>query len=156
MKKLSVLILATIFIFATTSCSDDDNETKKEEAFPTTGVVWKLQTVDVTLFTIEPSSEEDQNYEATECELRSTFQFFDDKTFTKKVYAENDTECVLDEQKGTWVDNDDREFTLTYTTGENTRQPTTLQITRIGLEERFTVSDQINGTIEETRYTYKF
>lgn len=145
MKKLSILILASILTFATTSCDDE-----KEEEFPTTGVVWELDNIEVTL------NGNLQGVTASECDLRSTFELAEGGTFTKKFYAENDTECVLYLQKGTFTENDDRELTLTYTEGENIQEAVTLQVTRIGLEERVSVSDQMNATIEVTRYTYKF
>ena len=148
MKKLSVLILATIFLFAATSCSKDD-ETKKEEAFPTTGVVWKLNSLEVTF------NGDVQNATASECQLRSTFEFANG-TFTKKYYDDKETECMLYDQKGTYTENNDRELTLTYTEGENIQNAATIQVTRAGLEERISVSDQINGTVEVTRYIYKF
>ncbi len=151
MKKLSVLILATIFIFATTSCSNDDNETKKEEEFPTTGVVWKLQTV------VVETNGENQNYVATDCELESTVEFKADKTFSRKLNINADGgECSSFIQSGTYTEDESRVFTLTYTEGENVRDSETIRISSRGLEELVVDGDAATGEITGTLYTYKF
>lgn len=66
MKKLAVLFLVSMFTLGIISCNDDE-ETNKGEEFVTTGEVWNLKTVVVTMFIVNSGSEVDQNYVATEC-----------------------------------------------------------------------------------------
>lgn len=148
MKKLSVIILASILAFSLMSCSDDDSN--EEQEFPTTGVVWKLDTIE-----FEDNDGNTSNIE-TSCEIQSTLTFKGDGSFTRSLYVVMENDCVQYDQSGTWTENDNRELNLVYTEGANIIDAQKVQITSTGLEELVSVSNVEVGTIEVTRYIYKF
>lgn len=94
MKKLSVIILASILAFVTLNCSKDDGENEKNAVL--TGGIWQL-----TSFTIDGGEKP-----LSTCARLETFQFMDDGTFSQKIYSSNSAEdgCELEtERTGKWV-----------------------------------------------------
>lgn len=143
--------MVSILVFAIIGCKGDDDDSKKEEEFPTTGVVWKLKKIAVDTDGV------DQNYVATECELQSTIEFKADMTFSRKLNLNsNEGECLSFIQAGSYTEDESRVLTLIYTEGENIRDSQRFQITSQGLEESVVQGDVMTGTITGTTYTYNF
>lgn len=93
MKKLSVILLASILSFSLSSCSDDEDEDVAQISL--TGGVWKI--VDFSI--------EGERQELDECEQLETFEFNEDNTFVQQQFTLNEEtgECEADPAlTGTW------------------------------------------------------
>ena len=145
MRKLSVIILASILSFATISCGDDEGGGE----LPSTSGIWILDSMEFQ------DNDGNETFIETDCEIQSTITFREDGTFSRSLYVLDEGNCVQYDQSGTWSENDNRELTLNYTQGENIQDPNRFQVTDNGLEESIVFIDQDAETIESILYTYK-
>lgn len=108
MKKLSVIILASIIALSFTSCSSDDEKAAEASL---TAKPWKLSKLEINLV--------DQTSTLDKCDLMDTYNFTDDGKFSFTGHElESSSNCSSTVVTGTWVEDNSvkysRRFNATF------------------------------------------
>ncbi len=108
MKKLIVFLTTVFIVLSFNACSNDNNDTNENNPDAIIGK-WRVNQL---LIKVDDQYEDDL---LTECDKKSTINFFENGTYQLKVFEFNDDESICVAQEiinGTWENSDNNSYSI--------------------------------------------